>query len=139
MRSEEISSYAGMIRRSPGVVICFSAVLLSLLGLPPLAGFTAKFVAFSALADAGQAGYPLAWTLLFVGGINTVFSLFYYLRVVKVMTLDPEPENRRRSSFRLVSRDGAFVALMTLPVILLRVWPDVLLRLATAATSGMLS
>ncbi len=136
LRSEEIASYSGLIRRSPGLVICFATVMLSLLGLPPLVGFTAKFVAFSALADAGQ---PLAWTLLFIGGINTVFSLFYYLRVVKVMTLDPEPEDRPPLEFSLVSRDGAFVALMTLPVILLGLWPDVLLRLATAATTGVLS
>jgi len=136
MRSEEIASYAGLVRRSPGVVICFATVMLSLLGLPPLAGFAAKFVAFSALADAGQ---PLTWTLLFVGGINTVFSLFYYLRVVKVMTLDPEPDDRPPLEFSLVSRDGAFVALMTLPVILLGVWPDLLLRLASAATQGVLS
>jgi NADH-quinone oxidoreductase subunit N len=73
IRSEEISAYSGLIRRSPGMVICFATVLLSLLGLPPLAGFTAKFVAFSALADANQ---PLTWALLFVGGLNTVFSLF---------------------------------------------------------------
>jgi len=111
-------------------------VLLSLLGLPPLAGFAAKFVAFSALADANNS---LAWTLLFVGGINTVFSLIYYLRVVKVMTLDPEPEDRPPLEFSLVSRDGAFIALMTLPVILLGVWPDALLRLANAATLGVLS
>lgn len=136
MRSEEIASYAGLIRRSPGVVICLSTVLLSLLGLPPLAGFAAKFVAFSALADANNS---LAWTLLFVGGINTVFSLIYYLRVVKVMTLDPEPEDRPPLEFSLVSRDGAFIALMTLPVILLGVWPDALLRLANAATLGVLS
>lgn len=136
LRSEEIAAYSGLIRRSPGVVICFATVLLSLLGLPPLAGFTAKFVAFSALADANQ---PLAWTLLFVGGVNTVFSLFYYLRVVKIMTLDPEPDDRPPAEFSLVSRDGAFVALMTLPIILLGLWPDVLLRLAAAATTGMLS
>ncbi len=136
IHSEEISAYAGLIRRSPGVVLCFATVQLSLLGLPPLAGFTAKFVAFSALADVNQ---PLAWALLFVGGLNTVFSLFYYLRVVKVMTLDPEPEDRPPAEFSLVSRDGAFMVLMTLPIILLGLWPDVLLRLATAATTGMLS
>jgi NADH-quinone oxidoreductase subunit N len=136
LHSEEISAYSGLIRRSPGVVICFATVLLSLLGLPPLAGFAAKFVAFSSLAEANQ---PLAWTLLFVGGMNTVFSLFYYLRVVKVMTLDPEPDDRAPAEFSLVSRDGAFVAFMTLPVILLGIWPDFLLRLATAATTGMLS
>ena len=46
-------------------------------------------------------------TLLVVGGLNTAISLFYYLRVVKIMTIDPEPEHRLPVSFPLVSFPGA--------------------------------
>ena len=47
LRSEEIADYAGLIRRSPVLVICFATMLISLIGLPPLAGFSAKFLAFA--------------------------------------------------------------------------------------------
>src|SRR5205085_6046738 len=70
--------------------------ILSLLGMPPLVGFAAKFRIFAALYSEGQrysaAGEPLLATtlitLLVVGGINTVISAVYYLKVMKVMTLD---------------------------------------------------
>ena len=80
--SESIADYAGMVRRSPAVAVAMAVILFSLVGLPPLAGFSAKFAAFAALLDAKM--YPL----LIIGGLNTVVSLFYYLRVVKVMMLE---------------------------------------------------
>src|SRR5207249_4233299 len=70
--------------------------LLSLLGVPPLAGFAAKFQVFVAAVQAGDAfrsgpapwiGYTL-YALVAVGLINTVFGAVYYLRVVRVMLLE---------------------------------------------------
>jgi NADH-quinone oxidoreductase subunit N len=133
MRSEEIADYAGLIRRAPGVVICFSLILVSLIGLPPFAGFIGKLLAFYALIPAGQ------YWLLVIGGLNTVLSLFYYLRVVKVMALDPEPEDRLPVQFSLVSPQGVFVVLVTLPIVGLFVWWDPLNRWALAAASGLLT
>ncbi len=52
LRSEEIADYAGLIRRMPIVTICFAMILVSLIGLPPLAGFAGKFLIFAALVDA---------------------------------------------------------------------------------------
>jgi NADH-quinone oxidoreductase subunit N len=116
MRSEEIADYAGLVRRSPGVVVCFSIMLLSLLGLPPLAGFSAKFVIFYPLLPAQL------WLLLVIGLLNTVLSLFYYLRVVKVMALDPEPEDRLPVEFSLASLPGAFLVAVTIPILVLGIW-----------------
>ncbi|HEX4148301.1 MAG TPA: NADH-quinone oxidoreductase subunit N [Pirellulales bacterium] len=138
MRSEEISAYAGLIRRSPGLTICLSIVFISLLGLPPLAGFAAKFLAFAPLA-ANPTRYPLLFTLLVIGGLNTVISLFYYLRVVKVMALDPEPDDRVPISFSLTSSDGVYVALISIPVLVLGVWWDPLNRWAQAAAESLFS
>jgi NADH-quinone oxidoreductase subunit N len=63
--------------------------------MPPLAGFTAKFQIFSVLYDAADKVYAdrphLKWTMfavLLAGGINTVISLFYYVKVLKVMVLE---------------------------------------------------
>ncbi|MBM4003717.1 MAG: NADH-quinone oxidoreductase subunit N [Planctomycetes bacterium] len=122
MRSEEIADYAGLIRRSPIVTICFVIILFSLVGLPPLAGFFGKFAVFSALSGAynvtGQAQLPanyLVW-LLVAGGLNTVISLFYYLRVVKVMTWNLEPRDQRPLQPIGLLR-GAYVCLITLPTL----------------------
>ncbi len=98
-RSEEIRDYAGMIRRSPGLVVCFGIILVSLLGLPPMSGFAAKLLVFKSLVTD-----PQLYTLLVIGGLNTVLSLVYYLRVVKVMTIDAEPQDRVLPSFSMLTR-----------------------------------
>ena len=115
--SEEIADYAGLIRQSPGLVVCFAAVFFSLIGLPPLAGFAAKFAILASLAHAGL------WTLLAVAGLNTALSLFYYLRVIKVMTMDPAPESQPQVSIPLAaSADGLFALVLTLPLLVIGVY-----------------
>jgi NADH-quinone oxidoreductase subunit N len=139
LRSEEIADYAGLIRSSPGLVICFATILFSLVGLPPLAGFAGKFVIFSALVDGMQSdarGMMIA--LLVIGGLNTAISLFYYLRVVKVMTFEPEPKNRVPFSFPLLSFPGAYVVAISLPVLLLGIWWNDLYQWAHKAASQLL-
>lgn len=124
LRSEEIAAYAGLIRTSPGIVVAMAVVLVSLIGLPPLAGFVAKFLVFSSLVDAIIAGAerPLMLALLVIGGLNTVISLFYYLRVLRVMTVEPLPEDRVAEPFPLVSLSGALVTGLVVPVVILGVF-----------------
>lgn len=124
LRSEEIASYAGLVRTSPGIVVASAIVLVSLIGLPPLAGFVAKFLVFSSLVEAISAGVDrqLMLLLLIVGGLNTVISLFYYLRVLKVMTFDPPPDDRAGEAFPLVSLPGAVVTALALPVLVLGIF-----------------
>jgi NADH-quinone oxidoreductase subunit N len=83
------------------MVVTLSIFLLSLLGIPPLVGFAAKFQIFLVLFNDGQAYYQagepgLGATLLgllVVAGLNTVLSAFYYLKVMKVMILDHRTED----------------------------------------------
>jgi hypothetical protein len=101
--SEDLDDFRGLIRRSPVLVVTLSFFLLSLLGIPPLVGFAAKFQIFAALYTEGQAYYRatpsepvLGGTLialLVIGGLNTVLSAFYYLKVMKVMILDRVTED----------------------------------------------
>ena len=94
--SEDLSSYRGLVSRAPLMSVLLSIFLLSLLGIPPLAGFAAKFQVFSVLFDAGQLytshGQPALgntmYALLVIAGLNTVISAVYYLNVMKVMILD---------------------------------------------------
>jgi NADH-quinone oxidoreductase subunit N len=93
--SEDLSSYRGLVQRSPVMVITLGFFLFSLLGLPPLAGFAAKFQIFRVLYEAAgiyrdksdMLSYTM-YALLVIGGLNTVLSVFYYVKVLKVMILD---------------------------------------------------
>ncbi len=139
LRSEEIDDYSGLVRRSPGVVVCFSLILFSLVGLPPLAGFSGKYVIFASIVDAMAvpAARLTMISLLVIGGLNTALSLFYYVRVVKVMTLDDERDVRAPASFSLASIPGAFVALITLPVFVLGLFWNELYQVAAGATAHL--
>ena len=139
--SEEIADYAGLIRRSPGIAICFAVILFSLVGIPPLAGFIGKFAIFAALVDGWKvSGHGYLMALLIVGGLNTAVSLFYYLRVVRVIAIDPEPENHQSSEGSLISRvQFGYVLLVTIPVVFFFFQWDWLSQLARAATTHLLS
>jgi NADH-quinone oxidoreductase subunit N len=81
--SEDINDYAALGRRAPLLAASMAIFMFSFVGLPPLAGFVAKLNLMVVLARNG--GWW--WALVVVIGINTIFSLYYYLRVVKVMYL----------------------------------------------------
>jgi NADH-quinone oxidoreductase subunit N len=132
---EEISDYAGLIRSSPGLAICFVAILVSLIGLPPLGGFVGKLRIFGALVDAGT---PWLLTVLAVGGLNTAISLYYYLRLAKTMTIDEPSQDRLPVAVPITSPGGVFVALMTLPVVVLGIWWETINTWANAAASGLM-
>jgi NADH-quinone oxidoreductase subunit N len=111
--SEDLRAYAGLVHASPGFTVCLAVAMFSLLGIPPLSGFTAKWTIFLALVSANL------WALLAVGVLNTVLSLFYYLRVVKVMTLDAAPADRPATRIPLTSLPGFYFAMLTVPVVAL--------------------
>ena len=128
MQSEEIADYGGLIRTAPLTAICLTAILLSLIGLPPLGGFWAKVKAFMALVDAGG---PVMISLLVVGGLNTVLSLIYYLRLAKIMCMDPEPESRGPVTMPFLP--VIYILLVSIPVVLLGIFPEKLAHWAQLA------
>jgi NADH-quinone oxidoreductase subunit N len=124
--SEDLSSFRGLIYRAPILVTLLAVFLLSLLGMPPLFGFVAKFRIFQVLYHAGETysagpnpslGYTM-YALLVIGGLNTVLSLFYYVKVLKVMILEQpleEVEHRAAPPFKVPIPAlvfGGFLALM---------------------------
>jgi NADH-quinone oxidoreductase subunit N len=86
--SDRIADFAGLSRRSLGLTLAMILALLSLAGVPPLAGFFGKFFLFAA---AVRAGYT--W-LAIVGVINAIVGLYYYLTIVKVMFVDQTEDAR---------------------------------------------
>ena len=85
--SEDISALAGLTDRAPMLSFALLISLLSLGGIPPFAGFMGKLLVFSAGMQAG-----LSW-LVIVAVLNSVISLFYYLRVLKVAFLEKGRED----------------------------------------------
>ncbi|MEM9246344.1 MAG: proton-conducting transporter membrane subunit, partial [Cyanobacteria bacterium P01_F01_bin.153] len=83
--TDEISEYSGLYQKDPLLTLALSICLLSLGGIPPLAGFFGKIYLFWVGWQAGL--YPL----VLVGLITSVISIYYYIRVVKMMVVK-EPQ-----------------------------------------------
>ncbi len=132
MHSEEIADYAGLIRSCPVVTVLMTAILVSLIGLPPLAGFWPKLRVLQALYEAGG---PLMMFTLVAAAFNTAISLVYYLRVAKVMCMDEEPDTRGPVSIGFLP--GAYALVVGLPVIVLGVLPDGFAHWANVAVSQL--
>jgi len=81
---DSLGAFNGLMRRSPLLAVPMLLCLVSLIGLPPLAGFLAKWWLLYAL---GAADNSLCWALIVVAVINTLISLWFYMRVVVAMML----------------------------------------------------
>ncbi len=88
--TDQISEYAGLYQKDPLLTLCLSLCLLSLGGIPPLVGFFGKIYLFWAGWQAGL------YTLVLVGLLTSVVSIYYYIRVVKMMVVK-EPQEMSNS------------------------------------------
>jgi len=79
---EKINDLSGLSKNHPMLALGFLIILFSLAGMPPLAGFFAKFYIFMAVIEAKM------YTLAIIGLVTTVVSAFYYLRIIKVIYFD---------------------------------------------------
>src|SRR4051794_13551220 len=124
---EKISDFAGLSRTNPLLAFFFAMLLFSLAGVPPLAGFFAKFYVFIAAIKAGL------FTLSVVGVLTSVVGAYYYLLIVKVMYFDePLPTiDPMRLELRTV------LAIAGLFNIFFFVFPGPLVSLAAAAAKSL--
>ncbi len=126
LNSDLIEDYSGMGKRAPLLALGLTLCLISLIGMPPAAGFMAKFYIFS-----GAVQHGLLW-LVVIAVINSVISAYYYLRVVKVMWLGaPVSEEKVPSSGAL----RLALSVSCLGVLLLGVIPGFVMKLAELAAS----
>lgn len=119
--SEEIESFNGIGWQAPALCTCMAVCVFSLVGLPPLGGFWGKLVIFMSLFNVASNVHWFMWVLLVVGGANTVFSLFYYIRILKAMFISTPVEGARPVS--VPSTIGNYALLIGLPVLLLGLFP----------------
>ena len=126
--ADAISGYAGLSRRRPLAAATLAVFLFSLAGIPPAAGFVGKFYIFDAVVKAGL--LPLAiW-----GVINSLLSVYFYLRVIVVMYFKPAEGDLHEGS----SWEVAFtVVVLAVLVLLLGVMPGPLFELASRTFAHM--
>jgi NADH-quinone oxidoreductase subunit N len=125
LNSDMIADYAGMGKRAPVLALALTLCLVSLIGMPPAAGFMAKFYLFSSAVQNG-----LLW-LVVVAAVNSVISAYYYLRVVKVMWFGQAASPEKVPSTEL-PRLALF--LCCLGVLVLGIIPGLVMRLAEVAS-----
>jgi NADH-quinone oxidoreductase subunit N len=87
--SFDIKDYRGFYRRSPFLTIAMSIFMLSLMGIPPFAGFFGKLFVFGAAVNSN-----LAWFAV-IGALNSVIAVYYYARVIKAMIIETGEDSSR--------------------------------------------
>jgi NADH-quinone oxidoreductase subunit N len=88
---DALANFAGLSRRAPGLSLCLLVFLLSLGGIPPLAGFIGKFLVFSAVVGADADHLGLLW-LVILAIVMSAVSFYYYLQVLKQAYVLDAPE-----------------------------------------------
>jgi NADH-quinone oxidoreductase subunit N len=124
---EQISDFSGLSRTNPLLAFFFAMLLFSLAGIPPLAGFFAKWYVFVAAIKAGL------FTLAVIGVLSSVVGAFYYLTIIKVMYFDEpagEIEPMRIELRTVLAVAGIFN-------IFFFVYPGPLVSVATAAAKSL--
>lgn len=124
-----VESVAGLGARKPGLSAGMAVALLSLAGMPPLAGFMGKFYLFRAAVEA-----DLIW-LAVVGVINSVVSVYFYLKVIVAMYLREPDGGELVKTCPLV---GATVTASVLGILILGSLPSLMLALAEMSARGVM-
>lgn len=116
---DEIADLRGLARRNLGLAALFAVCVLSLAGIPPLAGFFAKFYVFMVGWQAGA-----GW-LVIIALITTIISLYYYLKLLKAMFIDaPADETPIAAPGGIM----AAVAISAAAILLLGLFPNLILN-----------
>lgn len=120
---DSLASFAGLSRRAPVVSLCMMIFLLSLAGIPPLAGFFGKFYVFAAALKTGAPNLGLLWLVILAIAMSAV-SLYYYLQVLKQIYVVKGPEATDGPGVPLLTQ--IVLSLLAGLVVLLGCAPDLL-------------
>ena len=124
---ENIKDLSGLSKTNPLLAVGFLIMLFSLAGIPPLAGFFAKFYIFVAVLESKL------YLLAVIGLVTTVISAFYYLRIVKIIYFDES-----KTSFQSVKNLPLKFVLLTSSLIILLyfVYPSILIDMTSSISLG---
>jgi NADH-quinone oxidoreductase subunit N len=122
--SDQIKDYAGLSRRSPALAAMMAVFMLSLVGIPPLAGFVGKYYLFSAAIEQGY-----IW-LVVVAVLASVISLYYYMGVVRQMYFQSSNEE---SPIKTGAMLKVALIICVIGVLLSGIYPNIFLDFANQA------
>jgi NADH-quinone oxidoreductase subunit N len=122
---ETLSDLAGLHRRSPILAACLAVFILSLAGIPPLAGFFGKFAVFSAALQLGGVSGPAGWLTILAIALSAV-ALYYYLKILKQALVSAPAANAKRIKIPALAM-LTLVAAAAL-IVLLGIFPSVILN-----------
>jgi NADH-quinone oxidoreductase subunit N len=126
----KLSDFAGLARRAPLLSFCMMIFMLSLAGIPPLAGFFGKFYVFTAAVAAEPANLGLLWLVVLAVAMSAV-SLYYYLQVLKQIYVQNAPADAGPVHASVPFQAG--VALLAIGVALLGCLPNLMVGRIVAA------
>jgi len=130
MNTENLYEMAGLSRRSFGLALGLMLAMLSLGGVPPLAGFFAKFYIFQAAVSSG-----LVW-LAVIGVLNAIVGLYYYLIIIRVIFVDPSEPAEAPTTVPFTMRAG--LALSAAGILILGIFATPWYNLAERAAQTLL-
>lgn len=123
--NDHFERFSGLIYRYPVMAVMMTVVMFSLTGLPPLAGFVAKYNILSSLVNSKF------YTLAVILAVNSVVSAYYYLKIVRLMVLKPAESDETIEGFGFLNQ--LVIVAMTLPVFVLGIFWDTIMQLAAGA------
>ena len=122
---ENISDLSGLSKNHPLLALSFLITLFSLAGIPPLAGFFAKFYVFMAVIESKM------YALAIIGLLTTVVSAFYYLRIIKIIYFD-KPKKSFEETYDLGLRISLTIS--TIAILIYFIYPSILINIISSIT-----
>jgi NADH-quinone oxidoreductase subunit N len=133
LADEDISALAGLNQRSPLLATTMTIAMVSLGGIPPLAGFFGKFLLLKAVVEQGPAHHAYYW-LTFIALAGVVISLYYYFGVIRAIYWSKETPDL--SPIPLSGAAKFSIAICIAGIFWLGIFPNTVLNLALAATGS---
>ncbi len=135
VEGEEIAALAGLNQRSPLLASTLTLAMVSLAGVPPLAGFFGKFLLLKAVIEQGAA-HPAYYWLAFIALAGVVISIYYYFGVIRAIYWSKLTSNLEPISISIPIRACIYASVAGM--FLLGLYPNPLVNWATAAVRGLL-
>jgi len=132
-----MESYKGLAQRSQLLALSMTVCLLSLVGIPPFAGFISKFLLFYGTLQAGLSGDTWIIALVVAGVLNSAISLYYYFKVIRLMYLY-DASDSNSVEFSNTVRYISFLTLLSLAVIIPIFWQS-LFEICENATVALMT
>jgi NADH-quinone oxidoreductase subunit N len=118
----DIEGWAGLARRDPRLGVLIAVFFFSLAGIPPLAGWFAKFIMFQSAITAGGSGG--VW-LAIIAAVNAVIALYYYARIAKTVWFDALPEGAPETTSAPAGSLGLAIGLTAVATVVIGFYPPI--------------